>query len=83
MRIEMKTTLAGPDGTIAAGTIVDMDRKKAKALIDGHFAVAVDDEGTPKLGGKDKGKGKGKDAGQADLLDGGDQAPETEGKGAE
>lgn len=43
MIIRMNTTAAGPDGVFVAGVEYDMDEKKAKQLIKGNYAVAVED----------------------------------------
>jgi hypothetical protein len=49
MRVRMMTTMAGPDiDTHNAGAIVeDFDDAKARELIDGGYAVEVDERGLP------------------------------------
>lgn len=42
MRVKMKTTMCGPDGTVQAGAVADVDEVKAAALIEGGFADALD-----------------------------------------
>jgi hypothetical protein len=42
MRVKMKTTMCGPDGSHAIGSIVDFPAEKARELIKGGFACAVD-----------------------------------------
>lgn len=39
MKIRMRTTAAGPNGTVQAGALVEVDKKTAKALVDGGFAT--------------------------------------------
>lgn len=34
--------MAGPGGCFPPGSVIDMDEKKAKPLIDGGYAVRVD-----------------------------------------
>ena len=47
MKVKLYTTMAGPDGTHMAGSVVDMGDEQAQALIDGGYAVEVDAEGKP------------------------------------
>jgi hypothetical protein len=49
MRVRMMTTMAGPDtDTHNAGAIVeDFDDTKARELIDGGYAIEVDERGLP------------------------------------
>lgn len=43
MKIKLRTTYAGPAGTHASGSIVDMPDDEAKGLIDGGYAAQVGD----------------------------------------
>lgn len=41
MRVKLKTTMAGPQGTFAAGAVVDLEDAQARDLITGGYAVPV------------------------------------------
>ena len=41
MKVLMKTTMSGPDGSVAAGRIAIVTREQGQDLIAGGFAVAV------------------------------------------
>lgn len=41
MRIELRTTMAGPNGVFQPGSIIDIDDAQAKHLIDTGQAIAV------------------------------------------
>lgn len=43
MRIKMKSIMAGPRGVFDAGSIVDLPKSEATALISGGYATVVDD----------------------------------------
>lgn len=43
MKVRMITTMAGPDGTAVAGSVVDVPSEKAEALVHGGFAMYVVD----------------------------------------
>ena len=38
MRIKLRTTMAGPNGSYNAGSVVEFDDATAKTLLDGGFA---------------------------------------------
>lgn len=38
----MKTTMAGPDGVVMVGSIIDIDLSLAESLVNGGFAKAVE-----------------------------------------
>jgi hypothetical protein len=42
MKVRMKTLMAGPEGTFAAGQVADLPEAQAQALIEGGYAVAVE-----------------------------------------
>lgn len=42
MKIKMRTTAAGPNGTAVEGSVVDVDAKTAEALIGGGYASAYE-----------------------------------------
>jgi len=42
MKVKLTAIMAGPDGNHDAGTVLDLPKPKAKELIDGGYAVAVD-----------------------------------------
>ena len=44
MKVKMLTIMAGPDGSHDAGTVLDVTKARGKELIDGGYAVAVDDK---------------------------------------
>ncbi len=46
MRILLNTTMAGPEGIFASGSVVDFPRATSAALVAGGFAVALDDPKT-------------------------------------
>ena len=46
MKIRMKTIMAGPDGVVLAGQIVDLPAAKAIELLNGGYAHAVDPPAT-------------------------------------
>lgn len=48
MKIKMLTLAAGPDGVKHPGEIYDVDTKEGKALIEGRYAEAVDEQEQPK-----------------------------------
>lgn len=41
MLLKLNSNLAGPDGAWAAGSVVELDRVTAKALIAGGYATAI------------------------------------------
>ena len=41
MRIRMLTTMAGPDGSARPGQVLDMDKERAVALLEGGYAETV------------------------------------------
>ncbi len=44
MRISMKALAAFPDGALEEGKTYDVERGRAKSLIDGGYAVAAEDD---------------------------------------
>lgn len=42
MKIQLVTRMAGPEGNFPPGTILELDEKQAKPLIDGGYAVRLD-----------------------------------------
>ncbi|OAN53890.1 hypothetical protein A6A04_13440 [Paramagnetospirillum marisnigri] len=44
MKIRLKTTMAGPDGSFQPGQIVDFERGRAYALIEGGYAEQIGGE---------------------------------------
>ncbi len=42
MKVRMKTLMAGPDGVLQPGQVVDLPVEQAETLIAGGFAVAVE-----------------------------------------
>ncbi len=41
MKVKLLTTMAGPEGTVLAGQIADLDDARARELIAGGYAEAV------------------------------------------
>lgn len=41
MRIKMKSTMAGPEGVVSEGALIERDDVTAQELIDGGYAEAV------------------------------------------
>lgn len=62
MRIKMLALSAGPDGVFKVGAVRDLDDADAAPLIDGGYAVSLEDapSKSTRAGGKKSG-GKGKD----------------------
>jgi hypothetical protein len=44
MKVKLTAIMAGPDGSHDVGTVLDVPKAKGKELIDGGYAVAVDDK---------------------------------------
>ena len=38
MRVKLTRIMAGPDGAFSAGSVIDVDKAQASALIDGGYA---------------------------------------------
>jgi len=47
MKVRAITLMAGPGGVVHPGTVFDAPADKAKALIDGCYAVAVEGKAAP------------------------------------
>ena len=43
-KVRLNTTMAGPAGVFPAGSVLDVDDKEAKLLVDGGFAVLLGEE---------------------------------------
>jgi hypothetical protein len=50
MKMQMKTLMAGPNGVIKAGQVVELPEAEAQALIDGGYAISAEIIALP-LGG--------------------------------
>ena len=44
MKIKMRTTMAGPNGVIHAGEVVDVPKAEAYALCEGRYAEQIEAE---------------------------------------
>lgn len=44
MKIKLLTLMAGPEGTFPPGSLLDIEEIKAKALINGKYAVSMEPE---------------------------------------
>jgi len=42
MKVQLKTLMAGPNGVIAAGQVVELPEAEAQALIAGGYAVSAE-----------------------------------------
>lgn len=54
MKVEMKTIAADPDGVVHPGQVVEMDKKDAKPLLDGGYAVTPGEKPSLKAGAGSK-----------------------------
>jgi len=43
-KVKLLTTMAGPEGCFVPGQVIDVDEKKAKELISGGYAEAVEEK---------------------------------------
>ena len=41
MKVKMKTTMAGPNGSVEAGQIIEVETKEAISLIKGGYATEI------------------------------------------
>jgi hypothetical protein len=53
MRVKLISIMSGPDGSHDAGTVLDLPKPKAKELIDGGFAVAIDEKAEAEAAAED------------------------------
>lgn len=44
MKIKLITLMAGPEGTFSPGSLLDVEKTKAEALINGKYAVSMEPE---------------------------------------
>lgn len=44
MKIKMRTLATGPDGTLHAGQVYDLPPAQANALVEGGYAVKIEDK---------------------------------------
>ena len=47
MKIKLITLMAGPEGTFSPGSLLDLEKSKAEALINGKYAISMEPEPEP------------------------------------
>ena len=49
MKVKLLTLMAGPEGSFSPGSLLDVEKTKAEALINGKYAVFMEPEPEPEI----------------------------------